>query len=72
MQYRNLGQSGLSVSSIGMGCVTFGRELDPQSSLLIMDHAFERGITLFDTAEAYAQGASEQVVGEWIQSRGAA
>jgi aryl-alcohol dehydrogenase-like predicted oxidoreductase len=71
MQYRNLGQSGLSVSSIGMGCVTFGRELDPQSSLLIMDHAFERGITLFDTAEAYAQGASEQVVGEWIQSRNA-
>jgi aryl-alcohol dehydrogenase-like predicted oxidoreductase len=69
MEYRNLGQSDLSVSSIGMGCVTFGRELDPQSSLLIMDHAFEQGITLFDTAEAYAQGASERVVGEWMQSR---
>ena len=69
MEYRRLGQSDLSVSSIGMGCVTFGREVDPQSSLLIMDHAFEQGITLFDTAEAYAQGASERVVGEWIKSR---
>ena len=69
MEYRSLGQSDLSVSSIGMGCVTFGREVDPHSSLLIMDHAFEQGITLFDTAEAYAQGESERVVGEWIKSR---
>jgi len=69
MEYRSLGQSDLSVSSIGMGCVTFGREVDPESSLLIMDHAFEQGITLFDTAEAYAQGASERVVGEWMKSR---
>lgn len=69
MEYRSLGRSDLSVSSIGMGCVTFGREVDPQPSLLIMDHAFEQGITLFDTAEAYAQGASERVVGEWMKSR---
>jgi aryl-alcohol dehydrogenase-like predicted oxidoreductase len=69
MEYRRLGQSDLSVSSIGMGCVTFGREVDPQSSLVIMDHAFEQGITLFDTAEAYAQGASERVVGEWMKTR---
>ncbi len=69
MQYRVLGQSDLSVSSIGMGCATFGRELDKSSSLPILDHAFEQGITLFDTAEAYAQGMSEQVVGEWIKSR---
>ncbi len=69
MEYRSLGQSDLSVSSIGMGCVTFGREVDPQSSLLIMDHALEQGITLFDTAEAYAQGASERVVGEWMKTR---
>ena len=69
MQYRVLGKSDLSVSSIGMGCVTFGRELDKNSSLPILDHAFEQGITLFDTAEAYAQGMSEQVVGEWVKSR---
>lgn len=69
MEYRSLGQSDLSVSSIGMGCVTFGREVDPQSSMLILDHAFEQGITLFDTAESYAQGASERVVGEWLKTR---
>lgn len=69
MQYRNLGHSQLTVSSIGMGCVTFGREIDTQSSLQIMDHAFERGITLLDTAEAYAQGASETVVGKWLRIR---
>ena len=69
MRYRNLGHSGLTVSTIGMGCVTFGRETDNRTSLLIMDHAFEHGITLLDTAEAYGHGASELVVGEWLQSR---
>lgn len=69
MLYRNLGHSGLIVSTIGIGCATFGRESDRQTSLLIMDHAFGQGITLFDTAEAYGQGASELVVGEWLQSR---
>lgn len=69
MQYRKLGHTGLSVSSIGMGCVTFGREIDEELSLQIMDHAFEHGVTLFDTAEAYAQGESERVVGNWIKSR---
>jgi aryl-alcohol dehydrogenase-like predicted oxidoreductase len=69
MQYRICGQSQLSVSALGLGCVTFGREIDRQTSLAIMDHAFENGITLFDTAEAYAQGTSETLVGEWIRSR---
>lgn len=69
MQYRICGQSNLSVSALGLGCVTFGREIDRETSLAIMDHAFANGITLFDTAEAYAQGTSETLVGEWIRSR---
>ncbi|QDT33218.1 aldo/keto reductase [Thalassoglobus polymorphus] len=69
MQYRTLGHSEISVSSIGMGCVTFGREIDEETSLQIMDYAFENGITLFDTAEAYAEGESERVVGNWMKSR---
>jgi aryl-alcohol dehydrogenase-like predicted oxidoreductase len=69
MQYRILGHSRLSVSSIGMGCVTFGREIDKRSSLQVLDHAFESGINLLDTAEAYGQGASEEVVGEWLKDR---
>ncbi len=70
MQYRKLGKSDLSVSSIGLGCVTFGREIDEATSFSVMDRALARGITLFDTAEAYAGGASETTVGRWIADRG--
>jgi len=70
MEYRQLGNTDLNVSSIGLGCVTFGREIDRETSLDILDHALERGITLFDTAEAYAQGASENLLGHWIADRG--
>lgn len=70
MEYRTLGRTALSVSSIGLGCVTFGREIDEAASFTVMDHALERGITLFDTAEAYARGRSEEVVGQWLKARG--
>jgi aryl-alcohol dehydrogenase-like predicted oxidoreductase len=69
MEYRKLGKTDLEVSSIGLGCVTFGREIEETPSFTVMDHALECGITLFDTAEAYAQGASETVVGRWLQAR---
>lgn len=69
MEYRPLGKTGLRVSSIGMGCVTFGREIDRDTSFRVLDHALELGLTLFDTAEAYAAGASEKVLGEWISER---
>ena len=70
MQNRPLGRTGLEVSSIGLGCVTFGREIDKATSFAVLDHALERGINLLDTAEAYAAGESERVVGEWIADRG--
>mgnify|MGYP006118576017 FL=1 len=70
MQYKQLGQCDLNVSQIGMGCVTFGREIDEPTSLEILDHAFGRGITLFDTAEAYGGGASEEILGKWMAMRG--
>ncbi len=63
MQYHLLGKTDLNISAIGMGCVTFGREIDQESSFAILDHALENGITLFDTAAAYANGASEDVLG---------
>jgi aryl-alcohol dehydrogenase-like predicted oxidoreductase len=69
MEYRTLGRSDLQVSSIGLGCVTFGREIDEETSFAVMDHAIDRGITLFDTAEAYSKGGSEQVVGRWLATR---
>lgn len=69
MELRNLGESGLRVSSVGLGCVTFGREIDRAASFAVLDHARAAGITLFDTAEAYAQGASELVLGQWMADR---
>lgn len=69
MEYRRLGKTDFKVSSIGLGCVTFGREIDEETSFEVMDRALEQGINLFDTAEAYATGRSEEVVGRWLASR---
>lgn len=70
MEYRALGDTTLQVSPIGMGCVTFGREIDQATSFEVLDRALERGINLFDTAAAYAAGASERVLGHWLADRG--
>ena len=45
-------------------------EIDEATSHRVMDHALGRGINLLDTAEVYAAGASEEVVGNWLKSRG--
>lgn len=67
-----LGKSGMTVSAVGLGCVTFGREIDVDTAFGIMDHALANGIDFFDTAEGYASGdvPSEKVVGDWMKSRG--
>lgn len=57
------------MSQIGLGCVTFGREIDKQQSFEMMDYALEHEINLFDTASAYQNGASETIVGKWLESR---
>ena len=57
------------LSKIGLGCVTFGREIDQAASFVMMDYALAHGITFFDTASAYAAGGSEKVVGAWLASR---
>lgn len=70
MDYVNLGRSGLKVSRIGLGCMTFGSSgwapwvLDAAASAPIIAEAVERGVTLFDTADMYSGGASEAVLGE--------
>ena len=53
MEQRPLGRTGLTVSAIALGCVSFGTEIDEEASYRVMDYAMENGITLFDTAEAY-------------------
>jgi|UniRef100_UPI00378469C2 aryl-alcohol dehydrogenase-like predicted oxidoreductase len=54
---------------IGLGCVTFGREIDEAASFALLDHAWERGVRHFDTAAAYGGGASETILGKWLASR---
>ena len=56
-------------SKIELSCVTFGREIDKSTSFQILNYAFSEGIRFLDTAAAYASGASESVIGEWLSSR---
>jgi aryl-alcohol dehydrogenase-like predicted oxidoreductase len=60
MELRTLGKSGIRAGRIGLGCATFGREIPEETAFRIMDYAVERGITLFDTAEAYGGGQARQ------------
>lgn len=69
VEYQPLGKTDLRVSSIGLGCVTFGREIDQETSLTILDRAVDRGINLLDTAAVYGEGASEETLGRWLRLR---
>lgn len=71
MHTRNIGKSGLRVSSIGLGCNNFGLTLDAQSSQQIIHRALDLGVTLFDTAPIYGAqwGASEDILGRALGAR---
>ena len=69
MKLKETGFSGKNISKIGLGCATFGREIDKSSSFKMMDYALSCGITFFDTASAYGAGNSELIVGEWLANR---
>jgi aryl-alcohol dehydrogenase-like predicted oxidoreductase len=70
MRYRTLGDSGLLVSVVGLGCNNFGGRLDVARTRAVVDAAIDEGITLFDTAETYGgDGASELALGEVLQGR---
>jgi aryl-alcohol dehydrogenase-like predicted oxidoreductase len=68
MDKRNLGKSGLKVSALGFGCMglsaNYGPPAERQDGIRIIQAAFERGVTLFDTAEAYGPFTNEELVGE--------
>jgi aryl-alcohol dehydrogenase-like predicted oxidoreductase len=64
MEIRNLGRSGLRVSSIGLGCNNFGGRIDDAATKAVIHKALDLGITLFDTADVYGErGGSETVMG---------
>jgi aryl-alcohol dehydrogenase-like predicted oxidoreductase len=68
MQKRKLGKSNLEVSALGLGCMGlssgFGPPVEKQYGISLIRAAFERGVTFFDTAEAYGPFSNEELVGE--------
>jgi aryl-alcohol dehydrogenase-like predicted oxidoreductase len=66
---RPLGDSGLEVSVVGLGCNNFGRRLDLGGTRSVIDEAITRGITFFDTADIYGRGQSEEFIGGILQGR---
>lgn len=76
MEHRRLGKSGIVVSDICMGTMTFGAQADEKTSFEILDRAFDAGIDFFDTAEMYPvppdtkyAGLSEEILGRWMKTK---
>jgi aryl-alcohol dehydrogenase-like predicted oxidoreductase len=69
MDYANLGRSGVKVSKIALGCMSFGREADEEESKLMVNIALGKGINFFDTANSYSNGRSEEILGEALKGK---
>src|SRR6266404_2713429 len=69
MRTRTLGDGGPEVTVVGLGTNNFGGRIDLQQTHAVIDAALDEGITLFDTANIYSQGASESFIGEVLEGR---
>jgi aryl-alcohol dehydrogenase-like predicted oxidoreductase len=76
MEYRKFGSTGLSVSRVCLGTMTFGFQTDEATSARIMDTAADAGVTFFDTANVYPLGGgesrvgrTEEIVGRWLEGK---
>src|SRR5438128_4949944 len=76
MKIRRLGRTGLKVSEICLGTMTFGHQCDEHTSFAIMAKAAEKGVTFLDTADVYpvppspeTAGRTEEIVGKWLEGR---
>ena len=77
MEYRELGRTGIKVSSLCLGTMTWGEQNTEAEGHAQMDYALTQGINFFDTSEMYAvppkpetQGATERIIGSWFKARG--
>jgi len=76
MTHRYIGKTGLRVSPICMGTMTFGTQAGEKDAFKIMDYAYERGVNFYDTAELYPvppssdqAGITEEIVGKWLRTK---
>ncbi|MEM7284025.1 MAG: aldo/keto reductase [Pseudomonadota bacterium] len=67
MEYRRLGQTGLKVSVVGLGCNNFGMRCDEVQSQAVIHAALDHGINFFDTADAYGGTKSEEFLGRAVK-----
>src|SRR5436305_189515 len=80
MDYRSLGSTGLKISRLALGCGNFGgigsapafygMGENAEQAFALMDRAWDAGINVFDTADAYGGGRSEEFIGQWIAAKG--
>src|SRR5205823_904791 len=69
VQLRRLGRSGLKVSAIGLGGNTFGGTVDGDEAIATIRRALDCGVSFIDTADVYARGRSEELIGQAIAGR---
>jgi aryl-alcohol dehydrogenase-like predicted oxidoreductase len=69
MEYRTLGSTGTVVSTLCLGTMTFGAESDEQVAHEQLDRFVEQGGNFVDTADVYADGESEAIIGRWLAAR---
>ena len=69
MEYRRMGRTGLKVSELCLGTMTFGHSADEEESRRIVDLAIDAGVNFIDTANSYADSRSEQYLGNILKGR---
>ena len=69
MQYHFLGRTGMKVSELCLGAMTFGRETPEKESFAMMDCFAEAGGNFIDSANVYSRGISEEIVGKWLKDK---
>jgi aryl-alcohol dehydrogenase-like predicted oxidoreductase len=69
MNYRYLGRTGMKVSELCLGAMTFGRETSEEDSYRMLDRFVEAGGNFIDTADVYSQGVSETILGRWLKGK---
>ena len=69
MELRSLGRTGIRVSELCLGCMTFGREADEATSKQMVDRFVDAGGNFIDTADVYSQGVSEEITGRAIKAK---